>query len=62
MLQRVYPALRDIARSRLRGLSMTLSATGLAHEAYARLSHGAAIEYRDRHHFFAVAGRATPTS
>lgn len=59
LLQQVYPALRDIARSRLRGLNVTLSATDLAHETYARISRGAVIDYRDRGHFFAIAARAT---
>lgn len=59
LLLQVYPALRDIARSRLRGLSVTLSTTDLAHETYARLSRGTAVDYRDRGHFFAVAARAT---
>ena len=59
LLQRVYPALRDIARSRLRGMNLTLSTTDLAHEAYTRLSRNTVIDYRDRGHFFAVAARAT---
>jgi RNA polymerase sigma factor (TIGR02999 family) len=59
LLQQVYPALRDIARSRLRGLNVTLSTTDLAHETYARISRGAIVDYRDRGHFFAVAARAT---
>lgn len=59
LLQRVYPALRDIAHSRLRGMSITLSTTDLAHETYVRLFQGASIDYRDRGHFFAVAARAT---
>jgi len=59
LLNKVYPALRDIARSRLRGMTLTLSATDLAHEAYTRLCRNAAIDFRDRGHFFAVAARAT---
>lgn len=59
LLHKVYPALRDIARSRLRGMTLTLSATDIAHEAYARLCRNAVIDYRDRGHFFAVAARAT---
>lgn len=59
LLEKIYPALRDIARSRLRGLNVTLSTTDLAHETYARLSRGATVDYRDRSHFFAVAARAT---
>ncbi|WP_313917158.1 ECF-type sigma factor [Tahibacter sp.] len=59
LLRTIYPALRDIARARLRGADLTLSATELAHETYLRLSRNEAIEFQDRGHFFAVAARAT---
>ncbi len=59
LLRAVYPALRDIARARLSGAHLTLSATELAHETYLRLSRNEAIEFRDCGHFFAVAARAT---
>lgn len=61
LAEAVYPVLRDIARARLRASrnSLTLSATELANETYARLSQHNAIEYRDRGHFFAAAARAT---
>ena len=59
LLRTIYPALRDIARARLRGADLTLSATELAHETYLRLSRNQAIEFQDRGHFFAVAARAT---
>lgn len=59
LLRRVYPALREIAHSRLRGMSIALSTTDLAHETYLRLCHGSSIDYRDRGHFYAVAARAT---
>jgi RNA polymerase sigma factor (TIGR02999 family) len=59
LLQRIYPTLRDIARNRLRGESVTLSATEVAHETYLRLSRSNAIEFNDRSHFFAAAARAT---
>jgi RNA polymerase sigma factor (TIGR02999 family) len=56
----VYDTLRQIARQQLarerRG--HTLSATALAHEAYARLVGLTRIEWRDRAHFFAAAAGA----
>lgn len=59
LFRHVYLALRNIAHARLRGSNLTLSATELTHETYARLSSGATIDYRDRGHFFSVAARAT---
>jgi len=59
LIRRIYPTLRDIARSRLQGANLTLSATELAHETYLRLSRGNAIEFRDRNHFFSAAAQAT---
>lgn len=59
LLRTIYPALRDIARARLRGTDLTLSATELAHETYLRLSRNEVIDFQDRGHFFAVAARAT---
>jgi RNA polymerase sigma factor (TIGR02999 family) len=59
LLRAVYPALRDIARARLSGAHLTLSATELAHETYLRLSRNESIEFNDRGHFFAIAARAT---
>ncbi len=59
LLRTIYPALRDIARARLHGTDLTLSATELAHETYLRLSRNDAIEFNDRGHFFAIAARAT---
>ncbi|TDR43042.1 RNA polymerase sigma factor (TIGR02999 family) [Tahibacter aquaticus] len=61
LAEAVYPVLHDIAHARLRASRnhLTLSATELANETYARLSQHNAIEYRDRGHFFAAAARAT---
>ncbi len=55
----VYPALRDIARARLRKTpgDFTLRATELVNEAYSRLA-GATVDWQNRSHFFAVAARA----
>ena len=55
----VYDTLRRIARQQMAGerRGHTLTATALAHEAYARLVGLTRIEWRDRAHFFAaVAG------
>jgi RNA polymerase sigma factor (TIGR02999 family) len=56
----VYDTLRRIARQQLAGerRGHTLSATALAHEAYARLVGLTRIEWRDRTHFFAAAAGA----
>jgi RNA polymerase sigma factor (TIGR02999 family) len=56
----VYDTLRRIARQQLAGErgGHTLSATALAHEAYARLVGLTRIEWRDRAHFFAAAAGA----
>ena len=56
----VYDTLRRIARQQLAGerRAHTLSATALAHEAYARLVGLTRIEWRDRAHFFAAAAGA----
>ena len=56
----VYDTLRQIARQQLahERRSHTLSATALAHEAYARLVGLARIEWRDQAHFFAAAAGA----
>jgi RNA polymerase sigma factor (TIGR02999 family) len=56
----VYETLRRIARQQLAGerRGHTLTATALAHEAYARLVGLTRIEWRDRAHFFAAAAGA----
>jgi RNA polymerase sigma factor (TIGR02999 family) len=60
LLNAVYPVLRDIARARLRRLpgGLTLSATEIAHEAYAKLAQANDIGFKSRAHFYAVAARA----
>ncbi|MEW6366449.1 MAG: ECF-type sigma factor [Acidobacteriota bacterium] len=56
----VYDQLKMLARRQLRGRrpGQTLCTTALVHEAYLKLSGGAAVDYQDRGHFFAVAARA----
>jgi RNA polymerase sigma factor (TIGR02999 family) len=55
----VYARLRSLAASHLRHErpGITLSATALVHEAYLKIA-GAAIDFQDRAHFFAVASTA----
>lgn len=57
---RVYPTLRALADSRLRGAPAehTLSPTALVHETYLKLIGASRLELADRHHFFACAARA----
>ena len=59
LLELVYPELRKIAASRLRGerRDHTLDPTGLVHEAYMRLAHQDGRHWNDRTHFYAVAAR-----
>lgn len=54
----VYEELRRLARHYMRSerSDHTLQATGLVHEAFARLA-GAEVPWQDRAHFFAVAAR-----
>lgn len=56
----VYERLRAISRRQLRreGKQLTLSTTGLVHEAYLKLMPGDDVEWEDRNHFFRVAARA----
>jgi RNA polymerase sigma factor (TIGR02999 family) len=55
----VYDRLRVIARSRLRtSPGETLDATALVHEAFLRFVDATRLDFNDRQHFFAVAGRA----
>ena len=56
----VYKDLREVARRQLalRGGDGTLSATGLVHEAYLKISRQDQMSWRDRQHFMAIAGLA----
>ncbi len=53
----VYPVLRDIAAAQVRRNSgqLTLQATELVNEAYAKITNQYAVDWQDRDHFFAVA-------
>ena len=55
----VYDHLRRLAGHYLRAErpDHTLQGTALVHEAYLRLVDGAAVDWKDRQHFFAVAAR-----
>ena len=56
----VYGEIRRLAQRELRatGRSDTLNTTALVHEAYLKLARHPGIEWQDRSHFFALAGRA----
>jgi RNA polymerase sigma factor (TIGR02999 family) len=60
LFSRVYDALRDLARRRLRShpADGTLDTTGLVHEAYLKLVDPEVAGARDRAHFLALASRA----
>jgi RNA polymerase sigma-70 factor (ECF subfamily) len=56
----IYDDLRVLARRQLRREfgERTMHPTSLVHEAYVKLSNGAALHAGDRAHFFAIAARA----
>lgn len=54
----LYPELLRMARGRVHGPEATLTPTVLVHEAFLRLTGGAALSLNDRRHFFACAARA----
>jgi RNA polymerase sigma-70 factor, ECF subfamily len=55
----VYAELRQLAHRRMRSerLDHTLQTTALVNEVYLRLVEAAAVDWRDRAHFFAVSAR-----
>ncbi|MFN7971365.1 MAG: ECF-type sigma factor [Acidobacteriota bacterium] len=57
LVDRLYPELRRAARSFLRRerTDHMLETSGLVHEAYVRLVGDVRIDWKDRHHFLAVA-------
>jgi RNA polymerase sigma factor (TIGR02999 family) len=55
----IYGELKRLAhRIRSGRAGETLNTTALVHEAYVKLASSAALEVRDRSHFFAIAARA----
>ncbi|MBI2396497.1 MAG: sigma-70 family RNA polymerase sigma factor [Xanthomonadales bacterium] len=52
----IYPTLRELARSQMRrqGQALTLQATELANEAYARLVQQQGVDWKNRDHFAAI--------
>lgn len=60
LLPLVYAELRRLAGAYLRSerAGHTLQPTALVHEAYLKLVGGAAVDWKDRAHFFGVAARA----
>lgn len=53
----LYDELRVLARRQLSGAPHTLGTTGVVHEAYLKLVHGAQASAQDRAHFFALSAR-----
>lgn len=58
LLPLVYDQLRKLARARLRRTDVSLDATALVHEAWARLCGDQEVTFRGRNHFFAAAALA----
>ena len=59
LLAEVYPALREMARAKLRDQrdGHTLNPTGLVHEAYLRLVRYPDVRWKGRAHFFGAAAQ-----
>lgn len=59
LLAEVYPALREMARAKLRDQreGHTLNPTGLVHEAYLRLVRYPDVNWKGRAHFFGAAAQ-----
>lgn len=59
LLAAVYPALREMARGKLRAqrAGHTLNPTGLVHEAYLRLVRYQEVHWQGRAHFFGAAAQ-----
>lgn len=58
LLGEIYPLLRGLVRKQLGDAEgLTLQPTELAHEAYLKLAAQKRIQWQNRGHFFAIAGR-----
>jgi len=58
VFEKLYPQLRQLAASRLRGNQGTLTPTALVSEFYLRLSGATPLSLESRRHFFAAAAKA----
>lgn len=58
VFEALYPELRRLANSRMRGDESTFTPTVLVHELFLRVSRGAPLSVADRNHFFAASARA----
>ena len=58
VFQALYPELRRLANSRMRGRESTLTPTVLVHELFLRISQGTPLSVVDRQHFMAASARA----
>ncbi len=58
LMREIYPLLRGLAHQQLnRADEFTLQSTDLAHEAYLKLLSQRRVDWANRGHFFAIAGR-----
>lgn len=58
VFESLYPELRRLAASRLRGGANTITPTVLVHEFFLRLDGGERLSLNSRRHFFAAAAKA----
>lgn len=58
VFERLYPELRRLAATRIRGRDGTFTPTVLVHEFYLRAIVDGKLNVTDRHHFFAAAAKA----
>ena len=62
VFESLYPELRRLAASRLRGSANTITPTVLVHEFFLRLDGGERLSLNSRRHFFAYAALTKPAS
>ncbi|KAF1687228.1 RNA polymerase subunit sigma [Pseudoxanthomonas broegbernensis] len=58
VFEALYPELRRLAGSRMRGTESTITPTVLVHELFLRIGQGTPLSVTDRDHFFAASARA----
>jgi len=58
VFEQLYPELRKLAASKLRGHESTFTPTVLVHELYLRLTSSQPLSLSSRRHFFAAAAKA----
>ena len=58
VFEALYPDLKRLAGSRIRGAESTITPTVLVHELFLRISQGNGLSVSDRDHFLAASARA----